>query len=692
LQYLNAADYAVMILYFAVLLVMGFELKRRASRSMEDYFLGGKKLPWWMLGISGMGNFIDMTGTMVIVSFLYMLGPRGLYVEFRGGACLVLAFQMLWTGKWHRRSNCMTGAEWNIYRFGEGAGAQAARAITAVATIVFMIGMLAYLIKGAGLFLNMFMPFPPAWCAVVMVAVTIAYTVISGFYGVVYTDIFQCFIILAAVVVVCVVAVGRIAGYPGDLSALAAQVTGNAQWMSSVPHVRAQVFKGYEEFQPLLFVTFFYLLRTVIVGLGSGADSRYFGARNERECGILSFFWTWLMMFRWPMMISFAALGLFLVHRQFPDQRVLTEATTTIKQHFAAQTSGGRPEALTDPATLQAAIRPEMWEERTADIINGKHPALAEKLRVILGEQWNTKLYLVSYHGTVNPERILPAVLLFEISPGLRGLFIVALLAAAMSTFSPTVNLATAQFTRDLYQGFVRRSAGTKELIYASYAFGIFITVCSFLMAYTVRSINDIWDWIIMGLLSGITLPTMFRLYWWRFNAGGVVIGTAVGLVAALVQRALYPDLGPIEKFCIVTAIALAGTILGTYLTPPTDRRILENFYRTTRPFGFWGPLRNAVSPEALGAIRKEHFHDIVSLPFALLWQVTLFLWPMQMIIGAWRDFAITCPVFAASLIALYFLWYRHLPPAAPPTEEPSARRREPGVESVTPASGDRAG
>jgi len=64
----------------------------------------------------------------------------------------------------------------------------------------------------------------------------------------------------------------------------------------------------------------------------------------------------------------------------------------------------------------------------------------------------------------------------------------------------------------------------------------------------------------------------------------------------------------------------------------------------------------------------------------------------MQMIIGAWRDFAITFPVFAASLIALYFLWYRHLPPAAPPAEEPSALRREPGVESVMQASGDRAG
>ena len=57
---------------------------------------------------------------MIITSFLYLLGPRGLYIEFRGGAVLVLAFLLAYTAKWHRRSGCMTSAEWNTYRFGAG--------------------------------------------------------------------------------------------------------------------------------------------------------------------------------------------------------------------------------------------------------------------------------------------------------------------------------------------------------------------------------------------------------------------------------------------------------------------------------------------------------------------------------------------------------------------------------------------
>ena len=98
-----------MVLYFSFLVSLGLYLKKKASASMEDYFLGGRQLPWWALGVSGMASFLDLTGTMVIVSFLYMMGPRGLFVEFRGGAVLVLAVMMLWAGKWHRTHRKRSG-------------------------------------------------------------------------------------------------------------------------------------------------------------------------------------------------------------------------------------------------------------------------------------------------------------------------------------------------------------------------------------------------------------------------------------------------------------------------------------------------------------------------------------------------------------------------------------------------------
>ena len=116
MQALSSLDYGIIGLFLVVTVIAGFWMTRRAAGSLDDYFLGGRSIPWYFLGISGMAAWFDLTGTMIITSFLYMLGPRGLYIEFRGGAVLVLAFMVAYTGKWHHRSGCMTGAEWLVYR------------------------------------------------------------------------------------------------------------------------------------------------------------------------------------------------------------------------------------------------------------------------------------------------------------------------------------------------------------------------------------------------------------------------------------------------------------------------------------------------------------------------------------------------------------------------------------------------
>ena len=289
-------------------------------------------------------------------------------------------------------------------------------------------------------------------------------------------------------------------------------------------------------------------------------------------------------------------------------------------------------------------------------------------LTQLLGSDWGSKLSLLSYYGTVDPERILPAVLLFDIPRGFRGLLLIALIAASMSTFDSTVNATTGLFTRDVYQAHLRPRAGNRELIYASYAFSVVMVVFGFLLSMTTKSITDIWDWIIMGLTSGLVVPGILRLYWWRFNAGGVVIGTIVGLSAACIQRALttfgYIELGPIDVFLVITGIALAGNIVGTYLTRPTDLRVLEHFYKTTRPFGLWGPLKSCLNPKVREIMTREHRNDLIAIPFVLGWQVMLFLMPMLLIIRNFQAFWVALGIFVVCLLGMYKFWYKNLPPA----------------------------
>jgi Na+/proline symporter len=59
MQYLSSFDYVIICIYFAILIGLGLYLKKKASASLEDYFLGGRKLPWWALGMSGMASCLD---------------------------------------------------------------------------------------------------------------------------------------------------------------------------------------------------------------------------------------------------------------------------------------------------------------------------------------------------------------------------------------------------------------------------------------------------------------------------------------------------------------------------------------------------------------------------------------------------------------------------------------------------------
>lgn len=202
---LEISDYIAIIVYALAIVGIGVIMAKKASGGLDEYFLGGRTLPWYLLGTSGMANWFDLTGTMVITSFLFLIGPRALFVEFRGGAVLILVFLLCFTAKWHRRSGCMTGAEWMQFRFGKGPDADAARLLTAIVSILPVIGMIAYLIRGTGQFLSMFFPFAPSVCAVLFALVAVAYTASAGFYGVVIADILQSTLIVAGAIVLSII-------------------------------------------------------------------------------------------------------------------------------------------------------------------------------------------------------------------------------------------------------------------------------------------------------------------------------------------------------------------------------------------------------------------------------------------------------------------------------------------------------
>ena len=329
----------------------------------------------------------------------------------------------------------------------------------------------------------------------------------------------------------------------------------------------------------------FYLFKVTLEG-ASGAGGymlqRYFAARSDREAGILSLFWTSLLAFRWPLIASFAMLGVY--HGLLPDNNIIAD-----------------------------------------------------------------------------PELVLPIVIKNYIPTVIKVLLIAGLMAAAMSTFDSTVNAGAAYWVKDLYQAYIRPVASEKELILQGRLASIVIVSIALLFSLIITNINEIWGWITMGIGAGMFIPQLIRWYWWRYNGYGYALGTVLGMIGAVLTKAFAGQIPEYTSFMIASGSSFIGCILGTYLTEPTDEKVLFNFYKITRPFGFWNKIRNMLPKETLTNINNENRADIIATFFAVPWQIVLFLIGMMIVLKQWYSLMILLPLFLILSSGLYWFWFRNL-------------------------------
>ncbi len=321
---LATIDLVIIAASLVLVVAIGFFLSGAASRGIDDYFLGGKKIPWWMLGISTAASNFDMAGTMIIVAVVFALGFQGFLVELRGGVGLSLAFILVFVSKWLRRSRVMTSAEWMKLRFGTARQGQTAHILSAVANIVLSLGMIIYFAKGAGKFLTHFLPFSELTCTAVMVGIGLFYTLAAGLYGVVFTDVFQMIVLVLTALFI------SVKGF-----ALVEQVTlpqGFVTLGVTVPEGAgaALLAKDAAAWEPVL--TMFgacvamWFARTFLEGLGGVGgytDQRFFAARNEREASLLTLESILLSVFRWTLIAGLVIMGYALVQTNGPGAALI---------------------------------------------------------------------------------------------------------------------------------------------------------------------------------------------------------------------------------------------------------------------------------------------------------------------------------------------------------------------------------
>ena len=586
-------DIIIIVVYLSAIVVVGLVMQKKASAGIDSYFLGNRNLPWWALGASGMASNTDIAGTMINTAFIYALGTKGFFIEIRGGVTLIMAFLMVFMGKWNRRSQVMTQAEWMHFRFGTKKEGDVARIISAIAAIIMTVAMVTYFVIGAGKFIGDYLGIEPLYASILMIILAMTYTLASGLYGVVWTDVFQGIFIFGVIIYISVLAMTTV-DLPDEFLVSVPMMDGSftaikttlAEWSRMTPPQEMNMPEGstFSIYNLFGIAIMFYLFKVTLEG-SSGAGGymlqRYFAAKSDREAGLLSLFWTCLLAFRWPLIASFAMLGI--------------------------------------------------------------------------------------YHGIetgtviADPELVLPTVIKNYIPVGVKGFLIAGLMAAAMSTFDSTVNAGAAYWVKDLYQTYLRPNASEKDLILQSRLASLVIVLLALLFSLTISNINEIWGWITMGIGAGMFIPQVIRWYWWRFNGYGFAIGTAVGMIAAVLTKTFGGPIAEYNSFLIASGSSLVGCILGTYLTPPTESAVLSNFYKVTRPFGFWGSVRTEIPPDVLNQINEENRRDIIAIFFAVPWQVVLFLTGMMIVMKQWSNVFNLFGLLVVLSAGLYWFWYRHL-------------------------------
>lgn len=595
---MHALDYVIIVVYLIGMVSVGLWFQRKAAQGIDSYFLGNRSLPWWVLGSSGMASNLDISGTMIIVALVYALGVRGLFIEFRGGVTLIMAFLMIFMGKWNRRSKVMTLAEWMEFRFGKDGEGRLARLITALTSIIVTIAMITYFAVGGGKFLDKFLGIPnflglssQFWAAAVLIAIAMIYTVASGLYGVVWTDVFQGSLIFIMIVYVVFRALNF--NLPAEFSVMMplkdiagggfrAFPTTYQEWTDVLPKLRLAIDSTsvYSMYNLFGIAVLFYIIKVVIEGSGGTGSymiQRYYAAKSDRDAGLLSLFWTFLLSFRWFFVGAMAVWGIYL---------------------------GAR---ITDP------------------------------------------------------EMVLPIVV--ETLPiGIKGFLIAGMMAAAMSTFDSTVNAGAAYWVKDIYLEYINKKATDRQQMRQSYGASIVIVVLGLALTLIIKNINEIWGWITMSIGAGLIVPQLIRWYWWRLNGYGYAIGMAAGMLASIIWKIIAPEAtAEFLAFLFAAGISAIATIIGTLLTKPTDSKVLDNFYRVTRPFGFWGAIRSKLPERVRRQINRENRRDIISIFFAVPWQVCLFMMWMVLVMKRFDTFLSLLLIVLALSLILYFTWFRHL-------------------------------
>jgi Na+/proline symporter len=616
---MDIIDVSIIVAYILLSVSIGIWISRKAKKGLDDYFLGGKTIKWYFLGLSNGSGMFDVSGTSWMIGVLFLYGVKSFMFMWLWPIWNQI-FVMMFLAVWIRRSKVMTGSEWILTRFGSDRAGKASHIIVAIFAIISTIGFIAYFFEGIGKFVTIILPWDLTLhygdlilltsersYALIIIFLTTIYTVKGGMFSVVATEVVQYLIMIVAGVL--------IAGY-AFINYTDIQIN------SVITEEWKNVFFGWQ------FETQWSDKFQTFNNLIDSEGYKMFGA------------FIGMTLFK-GFFASIAGPT-----PSYDLQRVLS--TKSVKE--AAYMSGFTNLILFIPRYL---------------LITG----IVVIALVNMAPELNANVHLTG----ADLELLMPKVVNLYIPVGIKGILLAGLLAAFMSGFSAFVNAGPAYIVNDIYKKYFKPVATNEHYIKVSQISSFLVVGLGVFMGFFADSINSLTLWITSALYGGYVAANFLKWIWWRFNGWGYFWGMFAGLVVASLQFALGQAKGSLSEgsflydlaqvqaiylFPIIFGFSILGCILGTFLSKPTDIEVLKSFYSNVRPWGFWSPVYKLLKAEDLAFEKNNDFwKDMLNCAIGIVWQSSMILLPIFFIIRDYPKAITALLVFLVTTTILKFTW-----------------------------------
>jgi Na+/proline symporter len=316
---LTALDWAAIVGYLLITLVLGLYFRRKSGQSTEDYFVSGRQVSWWLAGTSMVATTFAADTPLAVSGLVYTQGVAGNWLWWSflpSGMMTVFLFARLW-----RRSGLITDVQFAEMRY-HGKPAAFLRGFRAVYLGLLMNCLiLGWVTKAMVNIISTSLGISDAKalgiCVFFLMPFTGIYVSLGGLWGVLWTDLFQFVLKMAIVIAVAWYGVHAVGGMPQLLARLAAMRNSAGPNASDITAMLPDFSRGLtgEALWTLPVITFVVHLAVqwwafwypgAEPGGGGYIAQRIFSARDERN-GLLSVLWFNLAHYAlrpWPWILT----------------------------------------------------------------------------------------------------------------------------------------------------------------------------------------------------------------------------------------------------------------------------------------------------------------------------------------------------------------------------------------------------